>query len=240
MPRLLLFSVVVSVITLIAIYPDRVGKALEVYCDWMETKAALGTFVMVVVLIIATSLGTPGSLMSIGTGFIFYTVYKGLVWKSILVGLLVVFLGTWLGSILAFLLGRYVLQDLTRRLNAKYKTMRALDLAIQNEGLRICILLRLCPLVPFNAFNYLMGGTSISLKNYVLGGFATIPIVTINVFVGTTIGSIKEAVRGDYDGGLLNIVLISVGALLSILLIVYIGALIKRYLKRFAQMTSVE
>lgn len=105
----MLFSVVVSVITLIAIYPDRVGKALEVYCDWMETKTLLGTFIMILVLIIATSLGTPGSLMSIGTGFILYTVFEGLMWKSILVGLLVVFLGTWLGSILAFLLGRYVL-----------------------------------------------------------------------------------------------------------------------------------
>lgn len=118
--------------------------------------------------------------------------------------------------------------------------MRALDLAIQNEGLRICILLRLCPLVPFNAFNYLMGGTSISFKNYVLGGFATIPIVTINIFMGTTIGSIKAAVSGEYEGGIVEVVILSVGALLSVFLVVYIGALIKRYLKRFAQKTTIE
>ena len=81
---------------------------------------------MALFFIFATVVGTPGALMTIGTGFVLHAVYDSL-WKSILVGTLTVYLGTWIGSSLAFLIGRYVLRDLTKRLNSRYKVMKALD-----------------------------------------------------------------------------------------------------------------
>ena len=64
----------------------------------------------------------PGAVMTLGTGFIMHTVYKKL-WKSILVGTLTVFTGTWIGSTISFILGRYVLRDLTNWLFKKFKIM---------------------------------------------------------------------------------------------------------------------
>ena len=72
--------------------------------------------------------------------------------------------------------------------------MKALDWVLKKDGFRFCFLLRLCPLVPFNAMNYVMGGTSISFKNYVLAYVGTIPIISVNVFIGTTISSISDLV----------------------------------------------
>ena len=37
----------------------------------------------------------------------------------------------------------------------KYAIIGALDKAMETEGLKFTFLLRLCPLVPFNAFNYM-------------------------------------------------------------------------------------
>ena len=51
-------------------------------------------------------------------------------------------------------------------------------------------MLRLCPLVPYNAFNYLMGVTAVSFAHYAIGGTGMIPATIVYVFIGTTLGSI--------------------------------------------------
>ena len=110
------------------------------------------------------------------------------------VGTFTVFVGTWFGSVLSFLMGRYVMRDCTMRLSQKYKLMKTLEMALRMEGLKFCFLLRVCPIVPFNLINYILGGTSISLKHYFLAGPGYVPICLAYVFLGTTIGSIADLV----------------------------------------------
>lgn len=64
--------------------------------------------------------------------------------------------GAIVGCILAFLLGRFVLRDQARRLSSKFKVIKAVDRTIETQGLKLVILLRLSPVVPFSAFNYIM------------------------------------------------------------------------------------
>ena len=82
--------------------------------------------------------------------------------------------------------------------------------------------------------NYVMGGTSISFKNYVLAYCGTIPIISVNVFIGTTISSISDLVQGEYDGGTASMVMLIVGCILTVLLVIYISLFVRRYLKRTA------
>ena len=44
----------------------------------------------------------------------------------------------------------------------KYEWWQALELAIENDGWKIVLLLRLTPLVPFNLLNYALGCTAVS------------------------------------------------------------------------------
>lgn len=64
--------------------------------------------------------------------------------------------GATVGSILAFLLGRFVLQEQAQGLFNKFKVLKAVNRAIKSQGLKLVILLRLSPVVPFSAFNYVM------------------------------------------------------------------------------------
>ena len=64
--------------------------------------------------------------------------------------------GATVGSILAFLLGRFVLRDQAQGLFNKFKVLTAVNKAIESQGLKLVILLRLSPVVPFSAFNYVM------------------------------------------------------------------------------------
>ena len=158
-----------------------------------------------------------------------------MLWKSIIYGSITAYLGTWIGSLLAFLIGRYIFRDLARCLSDRYKIMRALDLVLRDEGFKFCFLLKICPIVPFNAFNYIAGGTSLSFKNYFLAGCGTIPIVILNIFIGSSIGSVSELVRGEYDNGTASLVILILGLVISLILVVYITCYIRKYLKKIAE-----
>ena len=117
----------------------------------------------------------------------------------------------------------------------KYPTFGAIDKAIESEGLKLIILLRLCPLIPFTILNYLMGGTAISINKYILGSFGMIPGTIVYVFIGTTISSIADAASGNTSGNgnnkILILVLIIVGSILACAGIVYVSIVAKKKLK---------
>jgi len=48
-------------------------------------------------------------------------------------------------------------------------------------------MLRLSPLVPFNAFNYICGVTNLNLRQYALAGFGMIPGTAVYVYIGATL-----------------------------------------------------
>ena len=92
------------------------------------------------------------------------------------------------------------------------------------------LLLRMCPLVPFTYFNYVMGITAVSFFDYAVGGFGMIPRTIVYVFVGTTIGSIQDAASGNYDSGAAGLVFLIVGCVLACAAIIYVSIVVKRYL----------
>ena len=192
-PRLILVAICAGSFILILVFPEQIGDAYDAFIDWIKENQVLGPFLMCITFVLWTPLCAPASLMATSTGFILHNVFEEL-WVSIVVGTLVAFVGTWLGSVLSFLMGRYVMRDCTMRLSIKYKLIKTLEIALKTEGLRFCFLLRLCPIVPFNLINYILGGTSMALKDYFLAGPGYIPIITAYVFLGTTIGSIADLV----------------------------------------------
>ena len=74
-----------------------------------------------------------------------------------------------IGATASFLLARFVFRDMAADLIQKYPTMSAIDRAVGTKGLRIVLLMRLSPIVPFNVLNYVCGATSLELRDFVLG-----------------------------------------------------------------------
>ena len=139
--------------------------------------------------IVATIAFIPGTILTLGAGWAFQQAYNS-TWVAVAVGSLSVWIGAEIGSCIAFLLGKFVFRKQAESLATKYRISKALDRAIRDEGLKFVLLLRLCPLVPFNAFNYLMGVTGVSFFNYAVGGVGMIPATVVYVFAGTTLGTI--------------------------------------------------
>jgi uncharacterized membrane protein YdjX (TVP38/TMEM64 family) len=148
---------------------------VKVVTDWVEHLGPLGFLAFIGIYALATVLFVPGSVLTIASGLIF----------GLGLGTLVAWLGAVLGSTLAFLIARYLarskIEDKTKD-NEKFK---AIDEAIAKQGWKIIGLLRLSPLIPFNASNYFYGVTAIKFWPYLLasaGGM--LPGTLLYVYLG--------------------------------------------------------
>ena len=151
---------IIVAIALAFFYRTETINALSEFLTWVETHKVLGPICLSLIYIICVVFFVPGSILTIGAGLAFKQAY-GSTWKAMVVGFLSVWVGASIGATIAMILGRFVFKEYVQKLSEKYPTIKALDKAIDSEGLKLILLLRLCPLIPFNAMNYLMGITSI-------------------------------------------------------------------------------
>lgn len=208
---LLAFIVFVIVDSLTTRY---VSGAVQDFLEWIEGNPVAGIFLFVIVYFIATVFFIPGSLLTLGAGFVFASAF-GLGF-GVLLGTLVVGTGASLGALAAFLLGRYLLRDQVGRLSNKYAVFQALDQALIDNGLKIFILLRLSPIVPFNILNYIGGASAVSLRHYALALFGILPGTLLYVFLGASAGSLADNMEGSGQSTTVTIIVVVVGAVLGI------------------------
>lgn len=110
---------------------------------------------------------------------------------ALVVGAVCCFVGAYIGSLVAFVLGRHVFRGWGLILSRRYPVFRAVDVLAQREGTKFIFLLRLVLFVPFNVSNPILGaGSSVSLRCFALGGFGLFPSCLFYVYLGTGIATI--------------------------------------------------
>ncbi|HET9332168.1 MAG TPA: TVP38/TMEM64 family protein [Gemmatimonadota bacterium] len=132
----------------------------------------------------------PGTILTLGTGFLL----------GLGRGLAVVSLGSTVGATAAFLVGRYLGRDWVRRRIGERRAFEGIDRAIEAEGLKVVLLLRLSPLVPFNALNYALALTGVRLRDYVLGSWVgMLPGTLLYVWLGAGARSLAAIAAGTAE-----------------------------------------
>lgn len=147
---------------------EVLAGAIQAFLAWVEQNPAAGIFAFAGVYFLATVLFVPGSILTLGAGFVFSKAFG--LGPGVLLATLCVFVGATSGDIATFLLGRYLLRERVTSWTVKYPLFKAIDKALENQGFRIMVLLRLSPIIPFNALNYCAGTTAITFSAYVWAG----------------------------------------------------------------------
>ncbi len=156
--------------------------------ELIRGAGATGVFVYALVYIAATLFLLPGSLLTAGAGFAY----------GPLGGTLLVSPVSVTAALLAFLLGRFVARDWVARRVASNPKFAAIDEAVAKSGLKIVLLLRLSPILPFNLLNYGLGLTQVRLRDYVLGSFiGMLPGTFLYVYLGSLVTSASELASGQ-------------------------------------------
>jgi uncharacterized membrane protein YdjX (TVP38/TMEM64 family) len=156
--------------------------------QWIAGKGAEGLLIFTAGYAAATVLFIPGSVLTLGAGFVF-----GIFW-----GTVVASLGSTVGDTLAFLIARYLARKKIQRLALGNRKFAAMDEAIGEHGWKIVLLLRLSPLIPFNMGNYLYGLTAIRFWPYVLASWVgVLPGNLLFVYLGAAGKASLQAVTSQ-------------------------------------------
>jgi uncharacterized membrane protein YdjX (TVP38/TMEM64 family) len=191
-----------------------VRNGITVFLEWIQQNPGAGVVAFMLVYFVATILFVPGSLLTLGAGFVFSASFGSLA-IGVLLASISVFVGASTGAIAAFVLGRYLLRDAVGRLSAKYSTLQALDSAIEEKGFQIMLLLRLSPIIPFNVINYIASATAISFWNYCAACIGILPGTVLYCFLGASAGSLADSASSG-DSMTITIVVVVVGVVFGI------------------------
>ena len=209
----------------------------EDFLQFVEDLGFWGAVLFAIVYIVATVFLIPGTILTLGAGFIF-TQTTGSQVAGTFIATGVVFIGASIGATLAFLIGRFLLNEYTTELTKKYKTFRAINKAIETNGLKIVFLLRLSPVIPFNVLNYILGTTAVSLKAYITALIGLLPGTMAFCFIGSTLSSVTESEsteeEDDEDGssGTVRLVVLIVGLIATVIAVVLITLFAKKELAK--------
>ena len=191
--------------------------------DWIDSLGAWGPGVLIAIYILATVLFLPGSILTLGAGFLF-----GVVWGSIYVSI-----ASTLGATCAFLVGRYLARDWVAQKIAGNEQFKAIDDAVAEEGWKIVGLTRLSPVFPFNLLNYAFGLTQVSLRDYFFASWiGMMPGTVMYVYIGTLAGSLATLGTGERSRTPAEWVLYGVGLLATVAVTVYVTKIARRALNQ--------
>jgi uncharacterized membrane protein YdjX (TVP38/TMEM64 family) len=197
----------------IASYFFPVVPILRNLCSWVGGLGPLGVFLVALLLGIGSLFFLPASPFIIAGSAVF----------GFPLGVVGALTGVALGAAGGFCLSRWFLRKEISAQLRKHGTFRAIDTAIEKEGWKIVILLRLCP-IPFGLANYLYGLTAVRFRAYMVATMVGgLPSMLLFCQLGSTgkagLDALSSGHLGNSAGGLVVLGLELVATVSAIVLI---------------------
>ena len=138
--------------------------------------------------ILGTLVLAPSPMMTIAAGVAFG-------WWGIPLALL----AETAGAACSFLISRYLFGETLEDWITAHPAFKAIKNAIDEEGWRVLLLLRLSPAVPFGLLNYLLGLTNIPLSTYLIWTMiGNLPGTVLDVYIGVVGAKTDDPVQFAY------------------------------------------
>jgi uncharacterized membrane protein YdjX (TVP38/TMEM64 family) len=213
--------ILLAMIAAVALLP--VKDWLVNMLQWTQGLGILGPIFVAAFYIVACILFLPGSVLTLGAGFIF----------KLLVGTVTVSIGSTLGACAAFLVGRTFGRDWVAKKIAENEKFAAIDNAVGGQGFKIVLLIRLSPVFPFNLLNYAFGLTKVSFAKYALGSWiGMLPGTIMYVYFGAGLRSLADAAAGKVETGVTGQIFFWAGLVAAIIVTVFVTGLARKALKQ--------
>lgn len=181
-------KIVIGVVGLAALlYAGRsAGAYVPQFATWVDGLGAWGPAVFVAGYATAVVAFVPGSVLTLAAGAIF----------GLVEGTIYVFIAATLGATLAFLIARHAARSAIEKRIQGDARFASIDRAVEAEGRKIVLLLRLSPVFPFNLLNYALGLTRVRLVDYFVASIGMLPGTILYVYTGKVIGDVAAVAGG--------------------------------------------
>lgn len=158
---------------------------MPAFAQWVKSLGVWGPLAFIAGYGLAALVLAPAFLL---------TVTAGAIWG--MTGVIYVMLGATLGAVLAFFSGRYFVRQYVERYVQHHPRLAAIDRAVEIEGFRLVLLLRLSPVVAYVLLNYVLGISRVRFREYLAGSIGMLPTVTAYVYAGKVIGDVASVAGG--------------------------------------------
>jgi len=193
--------------------------------EWTQGLGIWGPVFVVACYAVAAVLFLPGSILTLGAGFLFKVV-KGTITVSI---------GSTIGACAAFWVGRTIARSWVAAKVARNEKFAAIDEAVAQQGFKIVLLTRLSPVFPFNLLNYAFGLTKISFWKYALSSWiGMIPGTVMYVYFGAGLRSLADVAAGEVEKGTAGRLFFWLGLAATIVVTVFVTRVARNALTRAA------
>lgn len=232
--RLKLVALLVLVVGLIAISRALpIPFWLEQFVLRVRSMGTEGIGIFAFVYIAGTVLLLPGTVLTAGSGLLYGTV----------IGTLIVSPASVTGATISFLIARTFGRRWVSRKLSQYPKFSAIDRAVERQGFKVVLLMRLQPVfIPFAMLNYALGLTNIRLRDYVIASWiGMLPATILYVYIGTVIHDLSRIVHGQLPStGTWGRIFLWGGLGVTILFVTFLVRIARRALAEVLQTDSKE
>lgn len=197
--------------------------ALLDFLEWLESLPKWqGILMLTLVETVCTVLILPATPLNLASGFLF-----GVWWGS-----LISVSSTDIASVISFFIGRYVARGWAEKEIEKRPKFKAVDAAVEKQGMWIIILVRFSPVFPFGLCNYLFGLTKVSfIKYWIATTIGLLPYTVAYTYLGSLMRQLTDIFNDDSTDSTQQIIFLSIGGGATLMTIVVVAWITRRALK---------
>ncbi len=222
MKGILKIALIVAALISVSIFWP-VHEWMQTLITWVKASGAWGVAAFAVIYIAAIVMFIPGSILTLGAGFVY-----GPFWGTLLVSPVSV-----IGATIAFSLARGRLRPWVMKKVGNNERFSVVDKAVGEQGFKIVMLLRLSPVFPFTFLNYALGLTGVKASSYILASFiGMLPATFLYTYLGSLVTSVTELANAPAQGAEdAQSIFIWVGFAVTVMVTAYVTYLARRALR---------
>jgi uncharacterized membrane protein YdjX (TVP38/TMEM64 family) len=212
-------AIVIGVVALVAIIVLSPARRWAIaFVDWVYDRGPAAAALYGVAYIAAAVLMIPGSVLTVGAGFVY-----GVFW-----GTLLVIPASIAASLISFAIARRFARRRVARRIAGNRKFEALDRAIGRAGFKITLLVRLSPIFPYGLLNYALGITNVRFREYAVAtAIGMLPGTILYVYLGSLVTTASDIGRRPAGGWLYWL-----GGAITLVIVVAVTWIARRALHR--------
>ena len=196
------------------------------YLNWLADNETFGVVIFLSLYLVFGIIALPASFHKYLAGVIY----------GFGPGIIIAWIGSMIGAIAPFFLGKRWMNPYARRTLESYPSLKGLEDEMTKQGVKVVALTRASLVIPYGVLNYAYGATKVKFKDFIIGNFAMIIPSIMYAWWGSqtivTSDGIEATAKTPFD-----FVIVGLSVIITIVLIVK-GKQIMDNLEREAEMVQ--